>query len=168
MRAVPRRPSGYGPGRSRAPARLRRALPGLVALALGACRLVDQTTFDPALRARIYAPKPQPKPAAPPSGPPPLLTLRFDQAVDYQDALRQAVDAARARKPDVEFDVVTVVADGLPPDQQVAAVQRYGGDARQVAGDIVRDGVDPGQVRLGARTDPALKGDRHEVRVYVR
>jgi hypothetical protein len=139
----------------------------LVVPMLGGCRLVDQTTFDPALRARVFAPpKPAPVAAAAPSGPPPLLTIRFDQPVSYADQLRVAVGDAVRRKPDVEFNVVTVVPDAGGVDAQIAAVQRYGGDARRVAADIQADGVDPGQIGLGARAEPGASG--HEVRVYVR
>jgi hypothetical protein len=139
--------------------------PILALMLLSACQLVDQTTFDPALRARIHASKPA-TPATPVSfGQPALLTIRFDQSVDYEDALRQAVTEARRRKPDVRFIVVTVVPDTGSLDDQIAAVSKFGADARNVAAALQNDGVDQGQIGLGARTEPGLQG--HEVRVYV-
>lgn len=150
-----------------APGVRRSLLPLLAGTALlGACRLVDQTTFDPALRARIEAkPQPAPAPASPRLGPPPLLTIRSGADVDYAAALRVAVAEARRRKPDVVFKVVTAEPALAGDEARIAALTRDGGLARRVASDILADGVDPGQVALGAMFEPGLK--RPEVRVYV-
>lgn len=134
---------------------------------LGACRLVDQTSFDPALRARLYPPPtpPKPVPVIPTPGPAPLVTIRNAEQVDYRGVLAMAVAQALSRKSDVVFNVVTVVPDTGSVADRIAAVRRVAGDARQVASDIQNDGVDPGQVELGARAEPGITG--HEVRVYV-
>lgn len=159
---------------TRAPIRSPLPLALLVPVLLCGCKLVDQTTFDPGLRARMAqtrgsaaaAPDAAPTSAPARSGPPPLLTIRFEGSADYELSLRQAVAQALARKPDVRFSVVTIVPQVGSLDDQVAAIGRHGGDARRVASDILADGVDSGQVELGARAEPGVTG--HEVRVYVR
>lgn len=138
----------------------------LAALAGGAlpgCTLIDQNTFNPAARAAPVIPRPPVVAAvAAPPGPPPLLTLRPGQPV--QDAVRQAVAAARRRKADVVFDVVAMLPSaetGL--DDQAASP---GAEAGTVARAITAQGVPPARVRLFARPEAGLAG--REVRVYVR
>lgn len=148
---------------------IRPAIAGLLfASLIGGCRLVDQTTFNPeagrapVVAARVAAPAPE----QPPDGPPPLLTVRFGDPAPYDQALRDAVAAARARKRDVTFDVVAVAqAEGSPAEQAARAEEGAGGAAR-VAEAIVAQGVAPGRVRLQTRTEPRAR--EREVRVYVR
>lgn len=85
-----------------------------------------------------------------------------------QDAVRQAVAAARRRKSDVLFDVVAIVpagtvADGVAAENQAASSSA---EAGTVARAITAQGVPPGRVRLFARPEAGLIG--REVRVYVR
>ena len=141
----------------------------LAALAGGAlpgCTLVDQNTFNPAAGAAPVIPRPPVAAvAAAPPGPPPLLTLRPGQPV--QDAVRQAVVAARRRKPDVVFDVVAMLpgdaGSAASPDDQAASSSA---EAGTVARAITAQGVPPARVRLFARPETGLSG--REVRVYVR
>jgi hypothetical protein len=130
----------------------------LGAALLPGCALVDQTTFNPEAGKRPVIPSaPAPVAARPPEpGPPPLLTISLPQAGDVRAELARAVAAARARKPDVVFDVVETT--GAEP---LATVGR---EAAAVARLIVAQGVPASRVRLIAR--PAPEAGR-EVRVYV-
>ena len=130
----------------------------MVLVALGGCTLVDQNTFDPHARDAPVIP-PAPVVAAPIPGPPPLVVITSADPASYTTALRQAVAAARARKPDVTFDVVEV----QPPDT-VGDVP-IGEEAAAVARVIVGAGIQPLRVRLVAR--PVAGGTPKEVRVYV-
>jgi len=133
---------------------------------LPGCTLIDQNTFNPNARAVPVIPAaPVAAAVAVPSGPQPLLTLRPGQPV--QDAVRQAVVAARRRKPDVVFDVVAMLPGGAGTDtgldEQAASSSA---EAGTVARAIAAQGVPPGRVRLFARPEAGLAGQ--EVRVYVR
>ena len=133
----------------------------LVALLCG-CTLIDQRTFDP--KAGL-----PPVIQAPP-GPPaivPLLTIDFSKPnPDYAEALRQAVTAAVARKPDVAFEVATVVPNTGTPAEQVAAAEALTPDAREVAGDIAADGIPDEQIALTARAVPGVA--TRQVQVFVK
>ena len=148
---------------------MRGALLVLATLAGGAlpgCTLIDQTTFNPAAgKAPVIPAAPVAASVAAPQGPPPLLTLRPGQPV--QDAVRQAVTAARRRKPDVVFDVVAMLpggaGTGAEPDDGTASSSA---EAGTVARAIAAEGVLPTRVRLFARPEAGLT--EREVRVYVR
>ena len=134
--------------------------------ALPGCTLIDQNTFNPSARAVPVIPAaPAVAAVAVPSGPQPLLTLRPGQPV--QDAVRQAVVAARRRKPDVVFDVVAMLPGGTGAD---AGLEEQAASSSAEAGTVARaiaaQGVPPGRVRLFARPEAGLSG--REVRVYVR
>jgi hypothetical protein len=131
---------------------------------LPGCTLIDQNTFNPAARAApVVPPAPAAAAVTAPAGPPPLLTLQPGQPV--QDAVRQAVLAARRRKPDVMFDVVAIIPGGTEagPDDQAASSSA---EAGMVARAIAAQGVQPARVRLFARPETGTPG--REVRVYVR
>ncbi len=148
---------------------IRRALLILAALPGGmlpGCTLIDQNTFNPAAGAAPVIPRAPIVAAAPvSSGPPALLTLRPGQP--YQDAVRQAVAAARRLKQGVVFDVVAVVpaeaAADMGPGSQAAPASA---EAGAVARAITAQGVPPRQVRLLARPDAGVSA--RETRVYVR
>ncbi len=126
--------------------------------ALPGCTLIDQNTFNSTAGAvPVIPPAPVGAAAPAPSGPPPLFTVHPGQP--SQEAVRQAVTAARSRKADVVFDVVAIV----PDDGQAAAASS---DAAAVARAIAAQGVPPGRVHLFARPEAGLAG--REVRVYVR
>ena len=135
-------------------------------LLLGGCKLVDQTTFNPeAGRSPAVVARPTPPAPPAPSGPTPLLTVRGESA-PFDDAVREAVAAARAVRRDVAFDVITVVAADGTPGEQTARARDGAEGAVQVAALIVAQGVPSGRVRLGARTERGIT--EREVRVYVR
>ena len=136
--------------------RTRRALL-LACLAVPACTLIDQTTFNPDAGKRPALPKPPPAPppvAAEP-GPPALLSIRLPASTDPRPEIAKAVAAARARKRDVAFDVVEIT-----PDTGASV----GTEAADVARAIVAQGIPPARVRLAVRPTPNVA---REVRVYV-
>ncbi len=146
--------------------RLRLAARLAPALLLAGCHILDQTDVPPWLGGappEVVAKKPPPPP---PAGPPPLLTIHFGPGVFYDEQLRRAVAAARARKPDVTFDVVSVIPVVGDTAAQLAAAIAETGDAADVAHGIQAQGVAPSHVVLSARTDPSVT--EREVRVYVR
>ena len=133
----------------------------LLLLAVGACTLVDQRTFD------ANAGKPPVIP--PPPGPPaqkPLITIEFGGVrPDYAEALRQAVEGAVARKPSVAFEVATVVPNTGTPAEQIPAATGLTPDARDVARAINADGVDDDRIKLTARTMAGVSS--RQVQVFV-
>lgn len=133
--------------------------------ALPGCTLIDQSTFNPNARAVPVIPAaPVAVAATVPQGWPPLLTLRPGQPV--QDAVRQAVLAARRRKPDVVFDVVAMLPGGTGTNAESDDPASSSAEAGNVARAISAQGVPPDRVRLFARPEAGLAG--REVRVYVR
>jgi ABC-type glycerol-3-phosphate transport system substrate-binding protein len=137
------------------------------ALLLGAlpgCSLVDQHTFapEPDLPAAT-----QVSGAALPEQRNALVTIRYDTASPaYADALNQAIGAAEARTPNLEYDVVAEVPQLPDPQAQVSQVAAGQEDAADVMRTIMDRGIPDTRIRLFARIDPLL-GVR-EVRVYVR
>jgi hypothetical protein len=115
--------------------------------------LIDQRTFNPAV-----APTEADVRALPPL---PLAVVRFDVAgIDYGPDLARAVEAATARKPDAEFNVVTPVARGMTPNAQSAE------DAAAIARAIAEQSVLPEKIHIGLVEDAGTPA--REVRVYVR
>jgi len=144
---------------------MRRAAPLLLAaLALAGCKIVDQTTFG----AKPQTPPPdlltralQPGPAVP------LVTIIFNGGqIAYAQQLRLAVLMAEGRKPDAQYDLVTVVPARGTPAEQVAAAKAGQSDAITVADEMNGLGVDPRNIHFSARTDPDVRF--RELRIYVR
>jgi hypothetical protein len=125
--------------------------------ALPGCTLIDQRTFDKNAGKPPVVPVPAAAPVPPPPepGPPPLMTIRLPTTANLRGDIAQAVAAARARKPDVVFEVVQITS---------GAGEAVGEEAAEVARLIIADGVPPGRVHLAARPVPNVEG---EVRVYV-
>jgi hypothetical protein len=135
--------------------------------ALCACKLLDQTTFAPSPEApvkKVEAPGPPPQPTDKRT---PLLTIGFATPnPDYKDLLTYAVQQAQERRPDVSYDVVSVVpANGDTVAQELAA-SRGSSDATQVMQSMIGLGVPDTRIHLGARTEPGVS--ERLVRVYVR
>ncbi len=141
------------------PARRPPLAPMLLFAAAG-CTLVDQNTFNPhAGDAPVIPPAPVVAAAPPRIGPPPLLVIP-PAATGYEPTLRQAVAAARARKPGVLFDVVEMQPLDPPPDAPI------GRAAAAVAHLVAAAGVPQANIRLAARPEAGVTPG--EVRVYVR
>ena len=140
-----------------------RPIPLLLALTalVAGCKLIDQRTFNP--RAGLGPPDPPTITTAPT---PALITIDFEKPDPaYEQQLRQAVDLAVGRKPNVEFDVVTVVPAKGTPAEQVTAATSIRGDARDVARVISSEGVDDDRVHLLARAEAGAAG--RQVQVFV-
>ena len=124
---------------------------------LAGCTIIDQRTFRPPPPPAPPAPPPPPPPPEPP-GPAPLVRIHPEPGLNLREALRPAVMAARARKPDVAFDVVSLV----PPGTDLASLDIL---ARDTADDIVDLGAKRTNVRLEARSAPWVRAP--EIRVYI-
>ena len=136
----------------------------LAASMLAGCALVDQRTFDP--RAGMPPVRPPPPAAPHRAGPPPLLTITFDTpSFDWHPALAVAVADALRAKPDVLFEVVTLVPQAVGAGNQVAQAEAASETGREIAEAIAADGADIGQIELAARVDPSVAVKT--VRVYV-
>ena len=137
--------------------RRRALLAALPLCAMAGCTLVDQTTFNPDAGKPPARPQPPPAPAplAAETGQPALLSIPLPISADARSAIAKAVAAARARKPDVVFDVVEISA---------GTGAGVGQDAAEVARLIIAQGVPAARVQIAAR--PAANA-RREVRVYV-
>lgn len=131
-------------------------------LLLAGCALPDQRTFMRTPPAPTAAELAQPMlPARP------LLTIRFPVAErEWRQALADAVAAAQARKPEVNFDIMAAIPTGAATDVQQAALRQGEADARLVATTLGQAGVPPDRLRLGVQGDPGAPA--REVRVYVR
>lgn len=126
-----------------------------LSLALGGCKLIDQTTFAP-------SPEAKPQAAVVPQADTrtPLVVIRNGTPpTNYQDPLRFAVHAAEARDPTVEYDVIAM----LPAPNDVPQMQRNATDVMRA---ILATGVPARRVHLGLRIQQALAIP--QVRVYVR
>jgi hypothetical protein len=134
---------------------------------LSACKLLDQNTFAPSPEV---PPKPPPQPATAPDlvdKRVPLLTIGFGTPnPDYKDLLTYAVQQAEDRRPDVAFDVISVVPIGGDTVAQALAASRGSDDAAQVMQAMLALGVPDTRIHLGARTEASAT--ERLVRVYVR
>jgi hypothetical protein len=132
---------------------LRLAIPLL--LALSGCHLLDQTDFEPKLRA-----KPAPLPVPNPETRAALVTIDFAKAdPEYRAALATVIQVVESKRPGVLYDVVAVV-----PDAAGAAAGQV--RAAEVMTAIEADGVVPPRIQLGLMVDPGRKIP--QVRVYLR
>ncbi len=143
---------------------VRSALPAALLLALGACHLIDQRTFNPNAG----------KPPVPPvqhvafkPGPGALLTISYAKGEpDYAPALADAVHRALAVKTNVLFTVETLVPLAHDADTQAAALRDAAATGREIAEAIVTDGADQGQVELTVKADPAVQAKQVRVSVH--
>ena len=150
----------------------------LPALATG-CTIIDRKTFR-------STPPPAPLAAEPPAalppreGPPALVIIHPEAGLDLRAALRAPVAAARARKPNVAFEIAAAVPPSdlpaptpppppgpprKPQSRPPTAFERLAGPAQQVAKIIAGLGVPPTRITLTQRTDPGAPSP--EIRVYV-
>jgi hypothetical protein len=144
------------------PRKIRLFGPLLLLASLAGCKLIDQTTFNPVLAKKPVAAAPMP--ALNQDGA--LLTISLAKGEpDYQDQLASAVKQAQAIKPDIEFDVVSLVPQTGSTQPTWDEAQKVTKWARRVADQLQHDGVNPGQIALGLRAVPGL--DHGEIRVYV-
>lgn len=130
-------------------------------LALGACTLIDQRTFErtpqaPSADAAALAALPAQA----------LVTIQFDGGDDWRPALQEAVEAAQGRKPDVQFDVATTVPMGAAPAEQARLLRQGAADAETIANGLQALGVPPERVHISVQGDHG--NPPREVRVFVK
>lgn len=132
-------------------------------LVIAGCKLIDQTTFAPAPATgpTFTAPAPELEARRP------LMTIDLGTKLpEYRTILRYGVHEAQLRRPDVQFDVVSVVPDTGTPEHQVQTAASAQGFAASVMRDIMAEGVPAERIRLSARTSPKI--GQSQIRVYVR
>ncbi len=139
----------------------RRLAPALL-LALAACtpqfqsvpylHLVDQRDFTSGTPGSQDA-RPLPKL--------PLVSIIFvSPTTEFANELDAAVDAARDRKPDAEFDVVIALK---PPAVAGDTMQAH---ATAVAHEIAERGISPDRIHIGIAQDQGAS--INELRIFVR
>jgi hypothetical protein len=134
----------------------------LLAAALPGCKLIDQRTFQ----AKAVGPQPADIDHAK-LAPLPFVTIDMSNPdADFRPDLAQAVEAAQARKPDVEFDVLAPFPTNATPDVQDRFTQNGKADTEAVASALGYDGVSQDKVHIGFRGDPG--SPPREVRIYLR
>jgi type IV pilus biogenesis protein CpaD/CtpE len=131
------------------------------ALALGGCRLVDQTSFGAAPRAPAPS---ELATALTADGAVPLLVMRPDDGVPYGDALRQAIQAAEVRDSNARFRLLSIVPAQGDLAAQQAALDANTAFAREMLVDMGAAGINSDRVTLLARTDAHVT--RREIRLY--
>ena len=90
----------------------------------------------------------------------PFFAVKFNRSdVDYQAGLKNAINAARSRKPDVRFEVVAV----NPNSGSYTDAQKNAGKIFQ---EIIANGVSPENVSLSSRVSAEVEVP--EVQIFVR
>jgi hypothetical protein len=139
----------------------------VVLTALCACKLIDQTTFAPSPEAPAKPAEAPAPPVSPVDTRTPLLTVGFATPdPDYKQLLEYAVKQAEARRPNVAFDVVSVVSATGDTMAQGLAASRGAENAATVMQTMIGLGVADTRIHLGARTEAGLS--ESQVRVYIR
>ena len=133
---------------------LRTGCAALCCAATISCTLVDQTSFGGAPRppapsemARAFAS----------GGQLPLLTVRPDDGVPYEDQLRQAIEAAETQHGSVQFRIEASVPAQGDADQQALALDAIQAASRAMLDQMGLDGITPDRVELSARADPQVQ-----------
>lgn len=97
-----------------------------------------------------------------PSGKP-LFVAKFNKKnVQYKDALKRAVSGAKAKKPNVMFEVVAIT----PASGKAVSGESAKNNATQIFQEMVSMGVSPDNIALTARN--SAKANSSEVHIYVR
>jgi len=130
----------------------------------------------PALQPLTQEPEPQPAPQpAPPAGPAgaglatgrPFVVIPFhDPAVQYEQQLYEAVNAALARSPNVAFDLVAVTPAAATPDEAALNSEAAQANADKVMRSLLDMGLPADRISMTQMTDPNVQ--RNEVHLYVR
>jgi hypothetical protein len=118
-------------------------------LALAACRLVDQRTFERAPAGPSAATLTQAvRPAKP------ILTITFTNPdADWRPSVHEAVRAEMAHQPDAHFQVMTPVPTSASRDIQDGYVKVGRTDGPMVALEVEAAGAAPDHVTVGLLGD---------------
>ena len=130
--------------------------------AVAGCTLVDRRTFE----GRDHAPAAADVARA---KLPPLPFVTIDMAnpdEDFRPSLANAVEAAEARKSDVEFDVLAPIPTTKTQDVQAEFAKNGEADTATVASALGYAGVSMDRVHVGFTGDPG--NPSREVRIYLR
>jgi hypothetical protein len=133
----------------------------------------------------VQPPAPQPLPQEPetqtapqpalPAGPAgaglatgrPFVVIPFDDpAVQYEQQLYEAVNAALERSPNVAFDLVAVTPAAATPDEAALNSEAAQANADRVMRSLLDMGLPADRISLTQITDPNVQ--RNEVHLYVR
>jgi hypothetical protein len=141
----------------------RLALAAALGLLTGGCKIIDQTTFGA---------KPEPPPpdliaeALKPGSTVPLVAIRFDGTpINYDAALKNALDMAQTRKPDAKYRVVTVVPQTGDPAKDSAAIEKGTYDVLRLEDAMMSDGIRFDDISVAARAEKGVTA--REIRIYV-
>ena len=130
-------------------------------LALSACRLVDQRTFERAPTGPSAAALAQPERPKKP-----ILTITFSNPDDdWRPSVHAAVRAAMAHQPDVHFQVMTPVPTSASRDIQDGYVKVGRTDGPMVALEVQAAGAAPDHVTVGLLGDAG--SPTREVLIFV-
>jgi hypothetical protein len=142
----------------------RRPSIALLIIGLSGCKLIDQTTFAPSPSKNPVLASPAPSAAPVVDTRVPLITINQGTPVSsYRNVLRSVVSAARARDPNVQFDITMVVpAAGA----SLTAVTATRPEAAALMQEMAADGIPDSNIHLRAATDAHLT--QRQIRVYVR
>lgn len=135
--------------------------------AMGAAADVGTAPQQPAAQ-----PAPRPAPPAGPAGAGlasgrPFVVIPFhDPAVEYEQQLYEAVNAALARSPNVAFDLVAVAPGNGTPEELAANSEVARANADRVMRSLLNMGLPADRISMTQMTDPDIQGS--EVHLYVR
>lgn len=139
---------------------MRRSLCLLSVITLASCAPPGRLTFAPAPKAADAADLK----AASAFADRIALVLIQPGTRDLQPALRRAVNAALAIKPEARFEVQAESPATGNPDKDIQALNALTPEAQAVAAAIIMDGVAADRVTLGAKTG----GETPVILVYVK
>ncbi len=150
--------------------------PSITGRAPGAAANAGISVQPPAPQPLPQGPEPQPAPqSAPPAGPAgaglatgrPFVVIPFhDPAVQYEQQLYEAVNAALERSPNVAFDLVAVTPAAATPDEAALNSKAAQTNADRVMRSLLDMGLPADRISLTQMTDPNVQ--RNEVHLYVR
>jgi|BEDMetMinimDraft_2_1075160.scaffolds.fasta_scaffold00858_3 hypothetical protein len=134
-----------------------------LALGLGGCKLIDQTTFG----AKPRPPSPDTmQEALLPESHVPLVTIRFDGTdFPYDAQLAQAVDLAETRLTDPIYHIVTVVPATGNAASEAKEIEKRHYDLIRLRDALLADGVSEERIRVSARPEKGVTAP--EIRIYV-
>jgi hypothetical protein len=143
----------------------------LTALALA---IKNGELYGPSLRNRAYSAAPiagaaeaQPSRAFAAEGRQPLVVIRFDRAdVPYQQALYNAVSKTLERRPQANFELVSVAASQGNVAQATANQAQARRNAERVLRTLTDMGLPGNRVSVSATTSPQIA--TNEVHLYIR
>lgn len=133
-------------------------------LTLGACKLVDQRTFNPSAGKRPipYVP---PAPPAPPPLAPPIEIMAGTPVDQWQEPVAILVKDALSRKADALFMVTVLLPASTSDGQHEQEVKDALQQEKDVANTILKAGAPQEQVQLAAKMDGGIQKSKIQVTI---